>query len=440
MNFREQESAQKLAGAYYTPPAVAEFLVRWVGEIAPKTVLEPSCGHGVFIDALRNSSVASQKLSITAVDIDPEAIAFVRDGQPKCDAACNLHLVERDFVGHSLELMGSGIRFDAVVGNPPFIRYQYLSKAHQETAEAVFRSAELKFTRHTNAWVPFLIQGIRLLRGGGRLGMVIPSEIMHVLHAGAVRNFLMKSCSEIAVVHLDELFSDEVLQGVVLLLCTKQESEGANTSPAQIAFPTAKMSDLKNGHAASFIKGMPFISSRNLGYKWMEGLLTQDELEVYQAARECQKVCAFDELADVEVGIVTGANKFFLVSDEVVEKYGLEKFSLPMFGRSSHVRGISISEEDIANNARIGLPTNFIQFPSKPLEKLPTGARRYIALGENEGLSRRYKCRIRSPWYVVPSVWAANVAMLKRSHDVPRLILNEAGALTTDTAYRITVR
>src|SRR5262249_53539120 len=38
----------------------------------------------------------------------------------------------------------------------------------------------------------------------------------------------------------------------------------------------------------------------------------------------------------------------------------------------------------------------------------------------------------------VPSVYTAPVGMLKRSHQFPRLILNRAGAYTTDTAYRIT--
>jgi len=57
--------------------------------------------------------------------------------------------------------------------------------------------------------------------------------------------------------------------------------------------------------------------------------------------------------------------------------------------------------------------------------------------GEAEGLHTRYKCRIRSPWYDVPSVHAAPVAMLKRCHHFPRLVLNRAKAFTTDTAYRI---
>src|SRR5690606_17262173 len=66
--------------------------------------------------------------------------------------------------------------------------------------------------------------------------------------------------------------------------------------------------------------------------------------------------------------------------------------------------------------------------------------KRYIEQGENESLHTRYKCRIRAPWYSVPSVYSTEVGMLKRSHDTPRLILNQMRAYTTDTAYRVRLK
>lgn len=51
MNFMENETAQKLRGGYYTPLDLATFLARWVEEISPKRILEPSCGDGVFLSA-----------------------------------------------------------------------------------------------------------------------------------------------------------------------------------------------------------------------------------------------------------------------------------------------------------------------------------------------------------------------------------------------------
>jgi len=71
------------------------------------------------------------------------------------------------------------------------------------------------------------------------------------------------------------------------------------------------------------------------------------------------------------------------------------------------------------------------------IDQLPVSARRYLETGLAEQLHTRYKCRVRQPWYKVPSVYATPLAMLKRAHHYPRLVLNSARAYTTDTAYRI---
>lgn len=437
MNFRESESAQKLAGSYYTPEPIADFLAKWLAEDEPKRVLEPSCGDGALLSALAKRAPTLEEL--VAVDIDATALLNVAD---KCNngdlQSLDTSLIESDFLRYSFDALDLGESFDAVIGNPPFIRYQYLEKPYQALTERVFAELGLKFTKHTNAWVPFVIQSLRLLKPGGRLGMVVPSELMHVLHANSLRNYLLEECDKVAVVHLEELFSQEVLQGVVLLLCSKKDL-GA-TGKAKVAFPQAKGADLINGHAADFIRSMPFTSGEGISYKWMEGLLTPEEAETYSAVRSLVGVKNLADVADVEVGMVTGANSFFLVNDEIVDRFSLGEFVEPMFGRSGHVRGTRITTSDLADNRADGLPTNFVKLPAIPKNALPAGARRYIEYGESQLLHTRYKCRIRDPWYVVPSVWASEVAMLKRAHHSPRLLLNSAEALSTDTAYRLSMQ
>ena len=143
----------------------------------------------------------------------------------------------------------------------------------------------------------------------------------------------------------------------------------------------------------------------------------------------------FDDIASVDVGIVTGANSFFLVDDATVERFGLQKWAHPMFGRSEHCPGVIYDRRQHKENAKLGSPTNFLWF-GEGAERDPA-VKKYVRLGEEESLHTRYKCRIRSPWFTVPSVYATEIGMLKRSHNMPRLILNKAGAYTTDTAYRI---
>ena len=158
-----------------------------------------------------------------------------------------------------------------------------------------------------------------------------------------------------------------------------------------------------------------------------------DELAASRSVRR------FDEVAEVDVGIVTGANKFFLVDDSTVRSFDLDRWAYPMFGRSDHCPGIVYDSDQHMTNACNGKPTNFLWFKDSAVEETSRG-RAYISLGESQSLDLRYKCRIRKPWYSVPSVYTTEVGMLKRSHNAPRLILNRLGAYTTDTCYRIRVR
>ena len=172
----------------------------------------------------------------------------------------------------------------------------------------------------------------------------------------------------------------------------------------------------------------------------MPALLTKEEREILREAEESALARRFREVADANVGIVTGANKFFLVPDHVVDQYELAAWAHPMFGRSEHVPGVIYDEETHRRNKRAGLPANFIWFGDERLGDLPPKVRQYLKEGVKQDLHERYKCRIRDPWYSVPSVDSTPVGMLKRSHDFPRMILNRAGAFTTDTAYRIRPR
>jgi hypothetical protein len=169
----------------------------------------------------------------------------------------------------------------------------------------------------------------------------------------------------------------------------------------------------------------------------MQVFLTREERDLLSELRAENHVRPFGELASVDVGIVTGANKFFLVPDKIVEEFGLQPWAHPMFGRSEHVQGLVYSDADHAANRRAGLPANFLWLQEERIEDLPAAVRSYLERGVAQKLHTRYKCRVRTPWYKVPSVYLAPVGMLKRAHNIPRLILNSAGAYTTDTAYRI---
>lgn len=429
MNFIEFESAQKLRGGFYTEPAIASFLARWIKVSKPKSILEPSCGDGAFLRAIEEARIASLK-SITACELNEE----------EAEKAANRTILpvtvkKTDFLRWFLFYAQNEEGFDAVVGNPPFIRYQYLPAAQQLLAEKIFGQLQLPFTKHTNAWVPFVLAAIRLLRPGGRLAMVIPSEIFHIPHAQSLRRYLAEQCSKILILDPEEIWFDDTLQGTVLLMAEKKRD--VSEKSRGVAIVPVKSRDALSGNPEDYFQAAAYTNGVTIEGKWMPVFLSLRERALLAELKARDDVKRFAEIASVDVGIVTGANKFFLVPDSIVAEFALKRWAHPMFGRSDHVKGLVYSEADHEVNKETGLPANFLWFEEEQIEKLPDNVRSYLEIGLNQKLHTRFKCRTRRTWYKVPSVYSAPIAMLKRAHHYPRLVLNSADAYTTDTAYRI---
>ena len=436
MNFIKNETVQKLRGGYYTPPDLAAFLVQWVKEIGPKRVLEPSCGDGIFFDALSKVK-GFKKTNVLGFELEPEEAAKARS-RAKAVGLSAATIRAEDFLQWALDQMNDGrAEFDAVVGNPPFVRYQYLPEPFQLRAERIFKELDLPFTKHTNAWVSFILASMALLKHGGRLAMVVPAEIIHVTHAQSLRTYLGRECRRLVIIDPEELWFSETLQGAVILLAEKKHS-AAEKSEGLGMYPVKGREFLRLKPSAVF-NAPQSINGKTVQGKWTRALLDLETRSLFDELERHKEVHRFEDIAKVDVGIVTGANKFFLVPDEVVRDFHLEKWAHPMFGRSEHCPGIIYDERQHAANSAKGNPTNFLWFRDHAA-KVDAEVSAYVELGERQDLHTRYKCRVRSPWYTVPSVYSTEVGMLKRSHNTPRLILNRIGAYTTDTAYRIRTR
>lgn len=434
MDFKEFQTQQKLRGGYYTPNDLADFLVRWIAGANPKSILEPSCGDGAFFDSVA-SNLGDPTVKAFEIDSGEARRAFERamdSGLTKVDVQGS------DFLGWALDAIKDGaLGFDAVLGNPPFIRYQYLPPLFQDRAEQIFNELNCRFTKHTNAWVPFIMASFALVRPGGRLAMVVPAEIIHIMHARSLRSYLGENARRIIIVDPEEIWFSETLQGAVILLAEKKRNREDRAEGLGI-YPVRGRQFLVLHPETVFNAPVP-INGKTLEGKWTRALLEPRTRSILDGLTDLESVRRFDEVAEVDVGIVTGANRFFLVEDKTVREFGLHEWTYPMFGRSEHCPGVIYDETQHRSNAAKGNPTNFLWFTGSGIED-NSAARAYIDRGEQQKLHMRYKCRVRKPWYLVPSVHSTEVAMLKRSHTAPRLILNELRAFTTDTAYRIRVK
>jgi adenine-specific DNA-methyltransferase len=142
-------------------------------------------------------------------------------------------------------------------------------------------------------------------------------------------------------------------------------------------------------------------------------------------------------MIDVDVGVVTGQNQFFVLSEEQIKNISLKQYSQRIVSRSGHLKGVIFSEDDWHSNVENNLPAYLLDLPKKDFDELPKAAQDYIKTGEDAEIHTGFKCRIRPRWYIVPSIWTPDAFMLRQVHGYPKLIVNKSGATCTDTIHRV---
>src|SRR6202007_910015 len=106
--------------------------------------------------------------------------------------------------------------WDGVAGNPPYIRFGNWASDQREPALDLMRREGLRPNRLTNAWVPFVVASTVLVRDGGRVGLVLPAELLQVGYAAQLRELLLRRFGEITLLTFERLVFDGILQEVVL--------------------------------------------------------------------------------------------------------------------------------------------------------------------------------------------------------------------------------
>jgi adenine-specific DNA methylase len=421
-------ATRKLRGGYYTPAPIAEFLARWSIRAPGDRVLEPSCGDGEILVAATERLNALGGGSLIGVEFDQ---AEARKARRRLGSAARIH--EADFFALA-EKKGSKWQFDAVVGNPPFIRYQFFPEEHREPAFRIMAEQGLRPNRLTNAWLPFVVASIRVLAPGGRLAFVIPAELMQVTYAAQLRAYLAEQFEEIRLVTFRRLLFDGVQQEVVLLL-----ADGAHRGPASIRLAElGDASDLASWRFES--EDLVHADMDHATEKWTQYYLTPRELGLVRALRDRADLPRLGDVAEVDVGVVTGRNEFFVLDPSSAKRHGLERHTAKLVGRSAQLRGIVFSEQDWADLATADARCLLLAFDDAPARTLSKAAQRYISGGEAAGHNTGYKTRIRRNWHWVPSVWEPDAFLYRQIHDAPRLVVNYAGATSTDTIHRVRMR
>ena len=435
----QENIIQKLRGGYYTPPAIARFLADWAAQSPCDEILEPSCGDGELLTAAAQRLLALgatpkqigaqiQGVELFASEAELARARLSALGVAQADAVtvCDFF----DFEDQAWGLVGR--RFDAVVGNPPFLRYHSFPEAQRERAFRIMRTAGLKPTRLTNAWVPFLIAASLRLKDNGRLAMVIPAELLQVKYAEETRAFLARHFGSLTIITFRRLVFADIQQEVVLLLAEKTPRIESGIDVIELE----DADDLAN-YQVNLRERRHLKTIDHAQEKWIKYYLDADEIELLRQAKRHPALKRFGQVGCVDVGVVTGNNAFFVLTQEQISRWRLENLTIPLVGRSAQLPGLVLSAAEWeALREKNGL-CSLLKLPEMPFEELPKMAQAYVRHGEREGVADGFKCRNRKFWYVAPSLWTPDAFLFRQIYHYPKLVLNPAGAISTDTIHRV---
>jgi tRNA1(Val) A37 N6-methylase TrmN6 len=223
---------RKLNGAFFTPTYIVDYII---SEIKPKEYernIDPSSGCGAFLIGLaeyykkQHDKPIRQtvKENIFGADILPYnierakrllSILALQHGETLEDSDFNLH--QRD----SLRYQWTE-KYDNVVGNPPYVRFQDLSDKNRERLIKHWETIE-KGT--FNLYFAFFELGYDLLEEGGQLGYITPNNYFTSLAGESLRSFLInKKClSKVIDFNSKKVFDAQTYTSITFLKKRKND-------------------------------------------------------------------------------------------------------------------------------------------------------------------------------------------------------------------------
>ncbi|WP_448062256.1 HsdM family class I SAM-dependent methyltransferase [Cellulomonas hominis] len=420
-------SLRKARGAFFTPTVIAEYVADWAVRSLDDTVLEPSCGEAAFLLAAadRRATIAASgatpltESKLFGVELHSASAATARS--LIADAGDTAEVTTSDFFAFSRE--GT---FDAVIGNPPYVRYQEFAGSARLASRAAALRGGVPLTGLASSWAAFTVHAAMQLKPGGRLGLVLPAELLTVNYAAEVRQFLMEKFATVNVILFTERVFPGVLEEVVLLL-----ADGFGTGHAgHISFCQAR-----NADELAELSVARTWSPTTPGEKWTAALLPGSALDAYTALLGESKFTTLEHWGETTLGMVTGNNRYFALSSTRVTELGLASSDLLRLSPpgSKHLRGLSFTTSALNELGRAG--SSIWLF--RPSDSPSPAALRYIEAGHTAGVDRAYKCRVRREWWRVPLLRPADMLLTYMNADTPRITTNAANAHHLNSVHGI---
>lgn len=378
-------------GQFATPTALATDILQYAAmtpDLRNTAIrfLDPAIGTGSFYAALLRCFPRGHIARAEGFEVDPWYGERAREFW--AGTALTIHLA--DFT-RAAPPTSEAARFNLLICNPPYVRHHHLTNDEKQRLHASMgRAIGMRLSGLAGLYCYILLLAHQWMATGGYAGWLIPSEFMDVNYGRAVKDYLLRHVRLLRIHRFDPSdvqFTDALVSSAVVWF--------QNAPPA----PDQEVEFTFGGTVAQpRVRRAVQASALDPAAKWTGIPLAAD-------AALPDKGAVLSDLFQVRRGLATGDNSFFVLTREQAAARDLpSRFLTPILPPprelgTTEVLADSAGEPLLARRLYLlncNLPEHYLQREYPALWA-------YLQEGVASGISTRYLCLHRTPWYAQES-------------------------------------
>jgi adenine-specific DNA-methyltransferase len=374
-------------GQFATPIELAIAIVEYAKNLLPQNqnirFLDPAFGTGSFYSALLQLFPQSQIGTAVGYEIDShygnEAISLWKNTP--------LQLNINDFT-KAIPPENQDKKANLIICNPPYVRHHHLTRSDKLRLQNQSQNiAGMKLSQLASLYCHFLCIADAWMAEDGIAGWLIPSGFMDVNYGQQIKDYLLNKVTLLRVHRFcpnDVQFDDALVSSAIVWF---QKTLPSKNQTVEFSY----------GGSLTTPNERKYISPEILynTVKWTTIGSTSEainfNLQRYQ----------LKDLFTIKRGLATGANNFFILTKEQAIAHQIPAhFLKPILPSPRYLLLDEISADALSNpileQQLFLLDCNL---PASEIENSYPALWKYLQMGIKSGISSRYLCKHRHPWY-----------------------------------------
>lgn len=332
------DKEKKSLGQVYTPFEIINNMLHEMFKVknidANTKILDPSCGGGYFLieiykyirhnhPEIHNRHIVENMLF--GIDIDDFSIFLSKMGlifhTGLDDIKFNIYNL--DFLIDNLNIG----KFDIIIGNPPYVGHKnstgnYKKLLYEKYSDVYYDKADISYC--------FFKKGKELLKQEGIISFITSRYFMEALYADRLRTFIKENYNIVTLIDYsgDTAFKRAMISPAVIILSNKWNKN--------MFLYVKKDRDV--------IESYEYRQDKLKSSGWI--ILKDEDEKLFEKIDSISNTYIKDILS-IKQGIITGCDKAFIVTEEVIENYKIESFLLKKWIKNSNISKKSIKYNNL---------------------------------------------------------------------------------------------